>query len=251
MRHNSSLIFSPQTKEGTIRLSPWCEGTWRQVRQLRGSFITAIRGRINWFYKYASESSILYPDKSFLNLICCHCLSNFIAISCPKGVYDSRLTGLTGIMESPSGCEGKFIEWPTGGSGRKHINELFEILSIPSFSFALHSPAVTLFSLPHSQPNLWNLFIPSPAIHSSSHFMLTFTTSLHPIAPSKLTRTSMSSSGRISVLLLALSATLFHCLLALGCLCLPLQMFFILSTLLQGTASQDSIHRIPYLLANS
>lgn len=103
MRHNSSLIFSLQMKEASIRLSPWGEGTWRQVGQLRGFFITAIVGRINWFYKCVSESSILDPDKSFLNVICCHCLSNFIATSCPKGVYDSRLTGLTGIMESPSG----------------------------------------------------------------------------------------------------------------------------------------------------
>lgn len=95
MRHNSSLIFSLQTKEWSIRFSPWCEGAWRQVRQLRGSFITAIGGRINWFYKYTSEFSILHLDKSFLNIICCHCLSNFIATSCPKGVYDSHLTGLT------------------------------------------------------------------------------------------------------------------------------------------------------------
>lgn len=68
--------------------------------------------------------------KSFLNLraiIRRHCLSGFRVNSCPKAVYDSCLTGLKGGRESPSGHEEMFIELRAGGSGREHINGLFEM----------------------------------------------------------------------------------------------------------------------------
>lgn len=95
-----------------------------------------------------------------------------------------------------------------GGSGREHINELFEILSTPSLPYAHYLfCSGSLFSSPFSA---------KLAIHSSTHFILSFT-SLYPLTPSKLTRTFMSSSGHVSIFVfLALSTILFHCLLALG-----------------------------------
>lgn len=135
-----------------------------QIKQLRGSFISAVGSRINWFCKYASESSVLYPDKSVLNLraiICCHCLSGSIGTPCLKRVYDSCLTGLAGIMESPSGYGGKFIECKqVGVEGNTSMNSLkyyphhLSHLHITlqlwlSFLFPILSQTCEISSFPH------------------------------------------------------------------------------------------------------
>lgn len=126
--------------------------------------------------------------------------------------------GLAGIRESPSGYEGEFTESRAGGSGREYINKLFEILSIASLSFVHHPQAVTLFPLPHSQPNLVKSphFLTCQSLCSPLHS--DFNKTLHPRAP-------LSSWGpwclvvTFSVLiLLVLPATVSH-----YCLCFLLQ----------------------------
>lgn len=72
------------------------------------------------------------------------------------------------------------------------------------------------------------------------------------LPPFKLTKTSESSSGCVSVLiLLALSATAFHCSLALDCFHLLLQIHSPAFPPCPGVLiSKDYINRLPYLLAN-
>lgn len=161
-------------------------------------------------------------------------MGRFIVTPCPKGVYDSCLTGLVWTMESPSGYAGKFIECKqVGVEGSTSMNSLkYYPHHLSHLHFTLQQ---WLFFLPHSLPNLWNLFISSPAIHSLTHSVLTSTTTLHPLAPSKLTRTSVSSGRHVSVLIsLALWASL-SLLPRIGLfLFAHPDPFFVLSTLPQG-----------------
>lgn len=196
------------------------------VKAFMGVFQLSSRGRINWFCKNALESFYLIPRKVHFELKSHNLLPLSIWFHSDLLSQSSiwfLSNGLAGIRESPSGYEGKFTESRAGGSGREYLNEIFEILSTASLSFLHHPPAVTLFSLPRSQPNLVKSphFLTCHSLCSPLHS--DFHKTLHP-------RTPLSSWGpwclvmTFSVLiLLALPGTGSHYSHVIHCLCFLLQ----------------------------
>lgn len=173
-----------------------------------------MRVRRNLFCKYTSESSYHTTRQVRFELKSHNLLSLsiwFHTDPCPKAVYDSCLTGLARIRESPSGYKGKFIEWRAGEGSREHINELFEILSPPSFSFPRHPPGVAPSSLSHSQPNVVKS-LHFLTCHSGFHSLHPDCPSISPpTTPSVSPRTAVSRRGHVSALILfALLAMFFH-----------------------------------------
>ena len=190
--------------------------------------------------------------KSFLNLraiIRRHCLSGFRVNSCPKAVYDSCLTGLKGGRESPSGHEEMFIELRAGGSGREHINGLFEMWSSLFLSLTCYCLSISpFFSSPFSAqsdkipsfPHLPFTTLPTP-FWLAQHLSTT--------SPWGSPRTSQSPRGCASVLILfALSATSSHCFLLRLFLFATPDLCFIFSPYPRVLTSKHYSNRLPYLL---